>query len=196
MIVEKLKKYSANDKLSLVIRHGDRNQIPLGSSGVEVMLNDDGLKNSMLFGESLSNFKVNKILTSPIKRCIQTAESIAKGYGSEIEIIETKCLGAPGLHIYDERKVGKFFRKYGFDELYYRYVNEMEIPGIPSIDQINGLISTFITQNTSEPGLTIFITHDMLIALYHYSISKKIYTKENWINYLSGLIFKDGVFES
>ena len=195
MIVEKLKQFTERDRLSLIIRHGDRDKIPQGSFGNEVMLNDDGIRNSIAFGKELSNLKVNKIYTSPIGRCVQTAESIARGYGHDIEIIETNALGAPGLHISDKIVAGEFFLKHGFDEMYKRFINEMQIPGIPSIKEVNSLVTSYVNKNTNDVGLTIFVTHDMLIAFYHYSINKKIYTKENWVKYLSGLILKNGNYE-
>ncbi|GHT45132.1 hypothetical protein AGMMS49965_21820 [Bacteroidia bacterium] len=99
-MVEQIQKhYSESNKLSLLIRHADRNKIPSGSFGNEVMLNETGKANALKFGEALSDLKINKIMTSPIGRCVQTAEFIAKGYGQAIDIIETKALGAPGLRI-------------------------------------------------------------------------------------------------
>ena len=195
MIQEIFKHYSENNKLSLLIRHGDREKIPKGSFGNEVLLNEIGIQNSLKVGESISEFKVNRIFTSPVGRCVQTAEQIAKGHGSDIDIIETTALGAPGLHISDEKAVGELFLKYGFDELYKRFTLEMEIPGIPSISELNKSITAFLTENSNQNGITIFVTHDMLIAFYHFSINKTIYTKENWIKYLSGLILKDGKYE-
>lgn len=186
---------SEKEKLSLLIRHGDRDQIPSGSFGNEILLNEKGKSNSIKFGESLAELKINRILTSPVSRCVQTAEFIVKGYGQVVEISETKALGAPGLHINDEIVAGDFFLKHGFDEMYKRYTDEMEVPGIPSINSLHNSISSYLTENTTDNGLTIFVTHDMLIAFYHYSIDKTIYTKENWIEYLSGLILKDGEYE-
>jgi broad specificity phosphatase PhoE len=195
MIEETLKHYSENSKLSLLIRHGDRDKIPEGSFGNEILLNEKGESNSLKFGEGLNGLKLNKILTSPVKRCIQTAELIAKGYGKEIEIIETKALGGPGLHIIDEKIAGEFFLEYGFDEMYYRFVNEIEIPGVPKASAFNESFTNHIVENSNQNGLTIFVTHDMLIAFYHYTLNKKVYSKENWIKYLTGLILKEGKYE-
>jgi len=139
--------------------------------------------------------RLNKILTSPIGRCIQTAEFIAKGYGKNIEIIETTALGAPGLHIIDEKLAGEFFLKNGFDEMYKSFIQEIEIPGVPRLSEFNKSFTNHLVENTNQNGLTIFVTHDMLIAFYHYSINKTIYTKENWIKYLSGLLLKNGKYE-
>lgn len=190
-----LEQYSQNQKLSILIRHGDRDQIPEGSFGNEIMLNEKGKKNALDFGKSISEMKVNKILTSPVCRCVQTAEEIVKGYGSSIEIIETKALGGPGLHINDTKMAGEFYLKYGFDEMYYRFINDMEIPGVLSATEFNKLFTDHLVENTTKNGLTIFVSHDMLIAFYHFSIDKTVYKKENWIKYLSGLILKDGRYE-
>jgi len=195
MIEETLKHYSENDQLSLLIRHGDRDKIPHGSFGNEILLNEKGKQNSIKFGEGIAGMRLNKILTSPIGRCIQTAEFIAKGYGKNIEIIETTALGAPGLHIIDEKLAGEFFLKNGFDEMYKSFIQEIEIPGVPRLSEFNKSFTNHLVENTNQNGLTIFVTHDMLIAFYHYSINKTIYTKENWIKYLSGLLLKNGKYE-
>ncbi len=184
---------NVNDKISLLLRHSDRDDIPKDSFGNEILLNEKGQHNAQKFGESLAKTKINKIYTSPVKRCVQTAEFIAKGYGRSLEIIETTALGAPGLHITDEKIAGDFFLQYGFDVMYSRFIQGLEIPGIPSINELNHKITTFLKENTTQNGRTLFITHDMLIVFYHYSINKKVYTKDSWVNYMSGLTFKNGI---
>ena len=181
-----------NKKISLLLRHADRDDIPQGSFGNEILLNEKGKQNAQIFGESLSDRKINRIFTSPVERCVQTAEYITKGYGNSVEIIETVALGSPGLHISNEKIAGEFFLEYGFDEMYNRFIQGKEIPGIPSINELNHRITAFLKENSTENGTTIFITHDMLIAFYHFSINKKVYTKDNWINYMTGLTFING----
>ncbi len=181
-----------NDKISLLLRHADRNEIPKGSFGNEILLNDKGKRKAQLFGEKLVNRKVNKIFTSPIERCVQTAQFIQKGYGNSIEIIKTNALGAPGLHIIDEKNAGNSFLQYSVDGIYKRFIQGIEIPGISNINELNSKVSHFINKNTIDKGTTIFITHDILIALYHFSINKTIYTKDNWVSYMTGLKFING----
>lgn len=181
-----------NDKIALLLRHADRDNIPEGTFGNEVQLNEKGKHNALLYGASLVDVKVNRIFTSPIERCVQTAEYITKGYGKSVEIIETTALGAPGLHISDERIAGEFFLEYGFDEMYRRFIKGIEIPGIPSLKELNQRITHFLNENTTKNGKTLFITHDMLIVFYHYSINGRIYSKDNWVDYMTGLTFKNG----
>jgi len=186
---------SNKEKISLLIRHSDRDDIPKGSFGNEVLLNEKGKQNAILFGENLVGKKLNTIYTSPVGRCVQTAELISEGYGSKIKIIETTALGSPGLHIDDEKIAGAFYLEHGFDEMYRRFMNDESIPGMPGKDELNKRMSTFLKDNTTEDGTTIFVTHDMVIAFFHFSINKTIYTKDNWINYLTGISFKDGIYE-
>lgn len=183
---------NVNDKISLLIRHADREDIPKGSLGNEILLNEKGKQNAQSFGKQLADRKISRIFTSPIGRCVQTAEFITKGYGNSIEIIETTSLGAPGLHITDEKIAGEFYLQYGFDEMYKRFMRGEEIPGITNTDELNFRMTNFIKENSTENETTIFITHDMLIAFYHFSINKKVYTKDNWVNYLTGLTFING----
>lgn len=185
---------NTEEKISLLLRHADRDDIPQDSFGNEILLNEKGKQNSLNFGKKLAEKKVNRIFTSPIRRCVQTAEFIIQGYGSSLEIIETTALGAPGLHISDEKIAGEFFLQHGFDEMYNRFINGKEIPGVPGIDELNYRITNFIKENSTENGITLFITHDMLIAFYHFSINKKVYTKDNWVNYLTGLTLINGQF--
>ena len=180
---------NANEKISLLLRHADRDDIPKGSFGNEILLNEKGKQNAHSFGVKLSDRKINRIFTSPVGRCVQTAEFIINGYGNSIEMIETTALGAPGLHISDEKIAGEYLLQHGFDEMYKRFINGEKIPGIPNINELNHRITTFIKENSTQSGTTIFITHDMLIAFYHFSINKKVYPNDTWINYLTGLTF-------
>ena len=184
-----------NNTMALLIRHADRDDIPEGSFGNEVLLNQIGQINAFNYGEKLKNQQITKIYSSPVPRCVQTAEFISKGYGKNIVIIETVALGAPGLHINDEKIAGEFYLEHGFDVMYKSFKNGSTIPGMETLESLNKNMNDFINENTNANETTIFITHDMLIAFYHFSINKTIYTKENWVNYLSGISFKNGVNE-
>lgn len=189
-MIEEIKKHSADSKLALIIRHADREQIPKGSFGNEILLNEIGMNNSILFGKDLKQHKINCIYTSPVVRCVQTAHYLKEGYEKELPFHTTKALGDPGLHITDDKLAGEFFLKHTFDEMYRRFMLGEAIPGVPSAQDFEQKMTEFIKQNTVENGLTIFITHDSLIAFYHYCLNKVVYTKENWVNYLSGIILK------
>lgn len=186
-IIEIEKKYP-NKKIAVVLRHGDRDLIPPGEIGNEIPINEIGKNNAIEFGKKIKHLQINKIYTSPILRCIQTAEYIASSFERETNIHQTKCLGDPGLHIDDEIVAGKFYLDFGFDEMYRRFCNNTKIPGVPNAFDFRQRMDNFIKEHCSKNGITIFITHDSLIAFYKYSLTGIKYTKENWVNYLNGII--------
>jgi broad specificity phosphatase PhoE len=192
MIDKILQQFSKEEKVSLLIRHSDRYDIPNDGKGLDVLLNETGKANAIKFGEKLSDCKLNKIITTPVKRCIQTAECIAKGYGQTVEVEPSNTFGR--LHISNWEKASAFLSKEGYSEWYHRIINDISVEGIQTAAQYNKLMTSFLTENTTENGLTIFVSHDFLIAYYHYTIDKTIYSRENWVKYLHGLILINGKY--
>lgn len=188
-LIQEIKKHSA-PKIALLMRHGDREQIPSGEFGNEIMLNEKGKQRSIEFGEGLKEFPVVKIYTSPIPRCVQTAQLISQGFGKDLEIIQSKCLGDPGLHTLDEKIAGEFYLEHGFHEMLRRFVNNEDIPGVPDIKQLKDTMTDFLTSSTNDDGLTVFVTHDSLIAMFQHCVDGTIYTVDNWVDYLEGMVFK------
>jgi broad specificity phosphatase PhoE len=189
-LIEGIKQHSANSKLALLLRHGDREQIPQGEFGNEIMLNEKGRERSLSFGEALKEFSVNRIFTSPIPRCVQTAKLIAKGFGRELEIIQTKSLGDPGLHTADEKIAGEFYLTHGFHEILRRFMRDESVPGVPDKKHFTNIMTEFLHQSAEENGLTVFITHDSLIAMYRFCMDGTVYTVDNWVDYLEGFVYK------
>jgi broad specificity phosphatase PhoE len=189
--LKQIKSYEPTDKLAVMIRHADRNKIPDGAFGNDVLLNNIGKEHALEFGSELSNLKINKIFTSPIPRCVETSELIVQGYKQAVSIEQTQALGDPGLHVEDDELTGKFYLEYGFDEMYSRFMNNISIPGVPSPQQFYQLMTKYITKRTLNNGITLFVTHDSLIAFYHYCSERRVYnTKTDWVNYLTGIIVK------
>lgn len=181
-------KISNNQATALILRHADRDKIPDGEFGNDVLLNSKGIERSIEFGKLLKKHRIAKIYTSPVERCIQTSKYISKGYGSEIEIIETTALGNPGLHIADDRVAGEYFLKHGFHYILDEFIAGKFPPGMPSQDDLQIKMDYFVKEASGAEGLTLFITHDSLVAMYDFVLSGKIYTKENWVQYLSGIL--------
>ena len=188
-ILDTIPEINMNDKIALLLRHADRDSIPNNEFGNEVLLNNKGIRHAIEYGVGLKPNKISKIYTSPIRRCVQTAEYIMQGYGKEFPIIETVALGDPGLHVVDAKKVGAYYLKYGFWEMYDAFKNRELTDGFPTFEELKVGINDFIEHN-SEEGLTLYITHDAVIAFYAYVANIKEYTELNWVNYLEGLTFK------
>lgn len=84
-------------KILLIIRHAERPAIEDGTVGNGLALTQNGIIQTTKFAESL-NRKILSIDTSPILRCTQTADIIAKNHGFPFPSIgHSTLLGDPGF---------------------------------------------------------------------------------------------------
>lgn len=190
-LLEKLQKIKNVDtrRIAILLRHGEREAIPTGTHGNEIRLTPNGVADSTHLGEMLSYFKVRNIYTSPIARCVQTAECIKKGYNPSIpEIICDDMLGNPGFHIADADIAGKAYLEYGCTGVYERFSRGEVINGLASADFLRHHPMQWLKSKTSEKGLTLFVTHDALIAHFAFANGIHTYDAENWIKFLDGII--------
>jgi len=188
-IIEQIQnQYKENGSLAVLIRHADRDKIPEGSFGNEIPINAQGAENAVSFGVKLRDFKINKIFTSPVKRCIQTAVQIVNGYGKYTQIVESKALGEPGLHVCDEKLAGQFCLEYGVRQTYQKIITQEIVPGFINCEDLKHTMMSFLSQNTVPNGITLFISHDLLITMFDFALNKTIYTPENWVAFLSGIV--------
>jgi len=193
-LLQEIQPHLYNSKVSLLIRHSDRHDIAPNTSGNDALLTEQGKRNALEFGKKLSDYKINTIITTHIQRCIQTAEYIAEGYGKPLGIEPSKTFA--GLHINDWETAKKYLKKpNGYEDWYRNVINDKSFPGICEASEYSEIMTGFITSQTKEKGLTIFISHDFVIAYYHYALNKTTYTMfSDWVNYLSGLILIDGQY--
>jgi len=190
-IVQTAHAFLPSDRIAMIIRHSDRDLIPEGSFGDDLSINKEGIERAKHFGTQLKDLNVNAIYTSPILRCVQTAECIKEGLERPVEIHQANELGDPGLHIADAELAGVLFPKYGVDGIYYRFIKGDSLPGFATREQLSKSMSNFISTHTAESGVTLFITHDIVVALYQYCEEGRVYEPyHDWIDYLDGLCVK------
>ena len=188
MILQQLTKYPKSTRLVLLIRHADRDEIPDGTFGDEIELNELGLQKSRIFGTRLRSLPVSKVITSPVQRCIQTGVQIALAFDKKLPVSQSNALGNPGLHISDAKAAGKAYFKYGTLAMYDRYIKRLPVAGVQEPTLLLSDFNKFSIENASPSGITIFVTHDMLVANYHFALDGSTYSRDNWIAYLNGLV--------
>ncbi len=174
-------------KHTLIIRHADRDKIPTGEFGAEIMLNKNGVKNAINFGRKLKQQAINKIYTSPIGRCVQTAELITKGAEQKVEIIESRLLGAPGVFVFDEKLAAEFFVEANLETIYNMIINDVSIPGMRALKTACEMLEKFVNENFDKQKLNIFVTHDYFIAFLEFYYYKKTYKNKIIVNFLEGI---------
>ncbi len=174
---------------AVFIRHTERYKIKDGEQGDDVNITPNGEKMAVEFGKNLKKYNLNAIYTSPVKRCIHTSEKILEGYEKEIDIYPSKMLGDPSAYIENTQIALKTLKKMSFSDEYVSYLkNENPRPGFYSLKEGSKRLQSFLIEKTNKNGITLFISHDLVILYYIYYRYRKIYTKDNWLDFLDGII--------
>lgn len=191
MILDVLSKidHIQDKNIAILIRHGERFEIKETEFGNEIRLTDKGKSDSEEFGKALFDYPVQKIYTSPIYRCIQTAEHIKKGLGRNVEIVINDELGNPGFHVLDAKIAGETFMKDGMKNIFHDLTSGITPNGWSPAEYLRTHAMDFLKSKTENNGITLFVTHDSLIANFSFANNIKTYNIENdWVDYLDGCV--------
>lgn len=177
-------------KRILIVRHAERPDILPNTVGDDVMLTDAGVEQSKLF-ISLINDQILSIRTSPIGRCVQTAESIAKTANFELNKIE-KCrsLGDPGFMIQDADLAWQHWLNKGSEAVNQYLLSGNEVWGgfydlNISVKEVFGNIKHLLGESSS--GTHLWITHDTILATLASRIGDSRLALHDWPDFLGYL---------
>ncbi len=176
---------------SLIIRHGEREQIVSGDSGRMVDLTDNGKRISKLFGERCVLERIENIYSSPILRCIRTSECIASGANqNDIKIQEDHLLGDPGCYVIDKVKGGQTFREWGNKKTVMTFIKEGTLPGFRSLDKGSTLLLENIINKfpDGKNKCNIFISHDAIVLPFIAHFTGYSFNKNKWLTFLDGAV--------
>jgi len=176
-------------RTALLIRHGEREMIAPGTFGIDVGLTHFGVNKSLELGKSLKHIHAAiHLYTSPVQRCVRTAEAIATGAERHMKIDKEDNLGNPGFHIFNAELAGEYYLRYGTIGVFDKFVAGEDVPGIASISYLKNEASRWIDDKCVENGLSIFITHDSLIAHYAFAAGIRAYSASDWVDFLDGVM--------
>lgn len=151
----------------ILIRHAERPEIAPDEVGNDVVLTDQGKQDTAHFATTLGE-NVVSVMTSPIERCIETAEIIAKEKCYPVGRIEqSKLLGNPGFIIDDGKLAWQQWQTKGHEAVNQHLLSAASaLPGFASFDRA---IESFLNQVTkvlsdSPNGLHVWVTHDVMLA--------------------------------
>lgn len=180
-------------KRILIVRHAARPNILPNTVGNDVMLTDEGIEQSKLFA-SLINDRILSIRTSPIRRCIQTAELIAQTANFKLDYIEqSSLLGEPGFIIEDADLAWQHWLSKGHE-----VVNLYLLSGTESWDgfyDLNDSVENIFSDiktllSNSANGVHLWVTHDTILATLASRIGDSRLTLRDWPDFLGYLEIK------
>ena len=177
-------------KRLLIIRHAERPAIAKGNVGNDVSLTEYGLKTTQQFANTLTE-RIVSIHSSPVLRCMQTAQLIAEVHAyrhSDIEV--NRLLGDPGFFIEDADVAWQSWCTKGNDTVNaYLLEGSGTWPGFRDIDNAITDMANHMRQllSTNDSGLVIWVTHDTILATLVSRLLPQPLTLAEWPNFLGNL---------
>lgn len=145
----------------ILVRHGETewNVAEIFRGRIDVELNETGIKQAELLARHLSNLKIDAVYSSPLKRALQTAETIAGYHKLDVEI-------APGLVDLDFGEWQGLPRKEVRDkykELYrkwYEKPHQIKMPAGESLSDVRGRALGVVDDMIAKHGgTTVLVSH-------------------------------------
>ncbi len=177
-------------------RHAEKHIVPGASSDLSVSITEEGQLESEKFGQLFSKKygQIKHIQSSPILRCLETAQAFAHGCkAAGIENISSEKLGDPGVFVQDGELAGCSFDKFGACGVVQKYLAREKIPGMRPLEEaMELLLEDIVTDINQQSGPNLFVTHDAVLSAFVGALTGEKIDESNWFGYLEGVcIHKD-----
>lgn len=175
--------------VAVLIRHSARPPLPPGDTGYAVPLTEVGVRLAEELGRTLGA-RIVSLHASPLLRCVQTAEAIARGSGRPIPFVSDRLLGDPGVYVLHGDEAWSHWQARGHEGLMAHLVAAHEpLPGMARPAHAARFLVHHMLASRAEPGLRVFVTHDSLVTATAARILDVPLTKEDWPWYLEAALF-------
>lgn len=174
----------------LLLRHSVRGDLPPDDVGYTLPITDVGRKLARKFGAILGD-RLRTLHTSPIVRCVQTAEFLRDGAGAECPVVRDHYLGDPGVYVLDNKRAGQAWADRGHESVMAHLVSgTAPLPGLARADEAaRFLVQHMLAATNDTPGIHVFVTHDSLVTATAARLLKQPLGRDDWPWYLEGAFF-------
>ena len=175
--------------IGLLTRHSIREDAGEHVVSYRVPLTEEGVELAKCWGGVL-NRPIHRVYSSPVGRCIQTAEYMLEGAAHARDVQVELVLTEPGCFIEDITLAGPVFLAEGPVGFLNKHLNEC-IEGVMKPEDGVAKLLGFMRGNMGAPGeLTLHITHDTVLAslVYHLMALQEI-DQAHWPWMMEGAFF-------
>jgi broad specificity phosphatase PhoE len=181
----------------VLLRHSIRDPLPPGDVGYVLPITEAGHQVALDLG-SLLRGRLRTLHTSPLLRCVQTAQALAEGAGADLPVVPSRLLGDPGVFVLDGRRAWANWEQLGHEGVMRHLVTETAaLPGMARPDEAaRFLVRSMLAEAASRPGVHVFVTHDALVTATAARLLGRPLGRDDWPWYLEGAFFwpvEDGV---
>jgi len=196
-VLRLLKRIPDDRPVVVLLRHSVRDQLPEGDAGYVLPITDVGRQIALELGGCLRG-RLRSLHASPLVRCVQTAQALAKGAGADVAVVPDRLLGDPGVFVLDGQRAWVNWQQLGHEGVMRHLVTKasplsgMARPGEAS----RFLVQSMLVAAAGQPGVHVFVTHDSLVTATAARLLGKPLGLDDWPWYLEGAFFwtaEDGV---
>jgi hypothetical protein len=157
--------------MNYFLRHGEKVDNSPNSP-----LTEQGKIDSQELGKQfkLENIQINHIISSPISRCVQTAQYFLKGYNKNIHIEKSTLWGNPGVFVIKDTDI---FKTHTVLEVINMQLSKNAPKEFRDIEKGVELLDDNIKNNQN----TLFISHDVIITPFIAFKRNKFHIEKNKI---------------
>ena len=177
--------------VAVLLRHSVRDPLPRGDAGNAVPLTQDGVRLALHLGTVLGS-RLRTLHTSPLPRCVQTAEALRSGAGVDVPIIFDHLLGGAGVYVVNARRAWSNWDALGHEAVVQSLVSgSPALPGMADPDPAARFLVRHMLATAGERrGLHLFITHDLVLTVTAARLLGESLGREDWPWYLEGAFFR------
>ena len=151
--------------VALLLRHSIREEFGAGDIGNDIPITETGKCIAYELGRVLGG-RLRALHSSPLLRCVQTAEALRDGAGVDTEISRNRLLGDPGVFVVDAALAWGNWQALGNDGVMKHLASEnRSLPGMADPEEASKkLVHHMLSSTGGAPGLHVFVTHDVILA--------------------------------
>lgn len=178
---------------AVLLRHAHRPSFLPSSSGYghEVDLSPEGIQAAEVLGTVFRKRLPGLLLTSPMRRCVTTLKTLARGASWKVPLVEEARLANPGCFVRQADVAVPLSLQLGIFELVHRQLcQQTPLPGMRSTAEGVVLLLDLFTSHQCEPrALDVFVTHDATLAPTVGHLLGLSFNATNWPDFLEGIFF-------
>lgn len=180
----------ADRPVALLLRHSVREDLPPGDLGYGHPITPLGARLAGEFGALLRG-RLLTLHSSPLQRCLHTAEQLRAVSESRLPIVEDRMLGDPGAYVLDKQIAADNWLRLGSEGIMARLVEaDGSLPGTRLPDEgAHRLVRHMLDTAGTRPGLHVFVSHDILVAITAARFVGAPTETDRWPRYLEGAFF-------
>lgn len=194
-LLRNIERIPAEYPLALLLRHSIREEFAAGDLGNNIPITVDGKNLAFELGRYLGK-RLRTLHSSPLLRCIQTAEALREGAGVDADIPGNRLLGDPGVFVVNAALAWGNWEALGNEGVMRHLATEdYALPGMADPEKASQkLVRYMLSSMSGVPGIHIFVTHDVILAPTVARFLRQRYEVSEGPAFLEGALFWEGQF--